>query len=215
MKLQKISLALITILAISSCVNNPYSGEREVGKSAKYGAGGAAAGALAGFLAGGDTKSTLIGATVGGAAGGGYGYYRDVQAKKLRQVLVGTGVQVKEEGDNVRLIMPGNVTFPTGSSDLKGSFYQTLKSVAIVVKEYDKTNINIAGYTDSVGDSNYNLRLSQQRAESVSDYLISEGVKSSRIRTYGYGEVNPIASNKTEGGRNLNRRVEITLSPIK
>jgi outer membrane protein OmpA-like peptidoglycan-associated protein len=215
MKLQTKSLFLASALLVSSCVNNPYSGEREVGSAAKYSAGGVAAGALAGFLAGGDTKATLIGAAVGGVAGGGYGYYRDVQAQKLRQVLAGTGVQVKEEGNDVRLIMPGNITFPTGRSALKSSFYSTLKSVSLVVKEYKKTNIVISGYTDSVGTEARNLTLSQDRAESVANYLSSEGVARSRLRTIGYGESSPIASNKTTTGRSLNRRVEIRLTPIR
>lgn len=215
MKLNKTSSLLLAsiLLASASCATNPYTGEREAGKAVTYGGVGVAAGALTGYLAGKDTKATLIGAAVGGAAGGGYGYYRDVQEKKLREVLVGTGVQVKKEGDNIRLIMPGNISFESGSADLKSSFYKTLNSVALVLKEYNKTNVIISGHTDSDGVEAKNIVLSQERAISVADYLENQGVDSTRIMANGYGSSQPIASNRTLDGKAANRRVEITLTP--
>lgn len=216
MKLYKQNSSLLlagVLLATASCTTNPYTGEKQAGKAATYGGIGAAAGALTGYLAGKDTKSTLIGAAIGGAAGGGYGYYRDVQEKKLREVLVGTGVQVRKEGDNIRLIMPGNITFQSGLSDLKSSFYKTLDSVATVLKEYDKTNVIISGHTDSDGVEAKNIVLSQERAISVADYLESRGVDSTRIMANGYGSSQPIASNSNPSGKAANRRVEITLTP--
>ena len=209
------SLLLASIIAAStSCTTNPYTGEQEVSKAAIYGTGGAAAGALTGLLTGGNTKSVLIGAAAGGAVGGGYGYYRDTQEKKLREVLQGTGVQIKKEGNNIRLVMPGNITFPTGGYDIKSSFFQTLNSVALVLKEYNKTTVLVGGHTDSDGSESKNLTLSQNRAESVANYLISQGINSARVSSNGYGSSQPTASNSDAGGKTQNRRVEISLIPI-
>ncbi|MFT6106861.1 MAG: outer membrane protein OmpA-like peptidoglycan-associated protein [Rickettsiales bacterium] len=204
----------ISLLNLSACTNNPYTGERGVSKAAIYGGGGAAAGALTGYLAGGNTKSTLIGLGAGGAVGGGYGYYRDVQEKKLREVLMNSGVQIQKVGENdLRLIMPGNISFSSNNSDLKSSFYKTLNSIALVLKKYDKTNVTVSGYTDSTGSKSINNTLSNQRADSVSDYLSSQGIAANRLKSFGYGSSNPIASNANKSGRAANRRVEINLSP--
>lgn len=207
-------IAILCSLAIAACTTNPYTGEKQISKSALYGAIGVGTGALAGQLAGGDTKSTLIGAAAGGAIGGGYGLYRDNQEAQLRKVLQGTGVQIKRDGQNTKLVMPGNVTFGSNKAQVQSSFYQVLNSVAIVLKKYDKTRVAITGHTDSTGSSSYNQSLSQRRAQSVSDYLVAQGVARSRLSAYGAGENSPIASNSSSYGRERNRRVEITLVPI-
>ncbi|MBM5782660.1 MAG: cell envelope biogenesis protein OmpA, partial [Pelagibacterales bacterium] len=175
--------------------------------------GGALAGALAGQLAGGNTKSTLIGAAVGAAVGGGLGYYFDNQESKLRAELQGSGVGIKREGDKIRLIMPGNITFASNSADINSSFYRVLNSVAKVFKEYKKTDISITGHTDSTGNPSKNQILSAQRAQSVANYLIGQGIFAQRVRTAGIGSASPIASNDNEEGRSQNRRVEIEIVP--
>jgi outer membrane protein OmpA-like peptidoglycan-associated protein len=110
--------------------------------------------------------------------------------------------------------MPGNITFKTASSDLNAGFYKVLDSVSLVLKEFDKTLIDVEGHTDSVGDDNYNQNLSVQRASSVGSYLQSHGVNNQRIVTLGAGESRPIASNDNAEGRQQNRRVELKLQPI-
>ncbi len=209
-----ISLAAISLLACS-CTTDPYTGEKKISSTAIYGGGGALAGALVGQLAGKDTKSTLIGAAVGGAAGAGLGYYFDNQETKLRNELKGTGVGVKRTGDKIKLIMPGNITFSTNNSNINSSFYKVLNSVAKVFKEYKKTAISINGYSDSIGDADKNQTLSLNRAQSVADYLTSQGIEAGRIRADGLGSSNPIASNDNESGRSKNRRVEIEIVPAK
>lgn len=209
-----ISLAAISLLACS-CTTDPYTGEKKISSTAIYGGGGALAGALVGQLAGKDTKSTLIGAAVGGAAGAGLGYYFDNQETKLRNELKGTGVGVKRTGDKIKLIMPGNITFATNGSNINSSFYKVLNSVAKVFKEYKKTAILINGYSDSIGDADKNQTLSLNRAQSVADYLTSQGIEAGRFRTDGLGASNPIASNDNESGRSQNRRVEIEIAPAK
>ena len=199
------------------CTTNPYTGERETGKSAIYGLGGAAAGAVVGAATSSKsdrTKGALIGATVGGAAGAGYGYYVDQQEARLRQELSGTGVQVIRNGDNLQLVMPGNITFASNSSAVSSNFYPTLNSLVKVFKEYDKNGIEIIGHTDSTGGMDLNMRLSQERAGSVAAYLTGQGVPGSRISSSGAGPNQPIASNNTEAGRAQNRRVEINLRPL-
>ncbi|CCJ90412.1 Outer membrane protein A precursor [Cronobacter turicensis 564] len=154
------------------------------------------------------------GAAAGAALGGGVGYYMDVQEAKLRQKMQGTGVSVTRSGDNIILNMPNNVTFDSSQANLKPAGANTLTGVAMVLKEYPKTAVNVVGYTDSTGGQALNMKLSQQRAESVASALITQGVAANRIRTSGMGPANPVASNSTEEGKAQNRRVEITLSPL-
>lgn len=118
MKKQMMIAASLSTLMLVGCTSNPYTGEQQTGKSALYGLGGAAAGAAIGAATSGSddrAKGALIGAAVGGAAGGGYGYYVDKQEQRLRQELQGTGVRVVRNGENLQLVMPGNITFASGS----------------------------------------------------------------------------------------------------
>ena len=207
-----ISLALL--LGLSACTTNPYTGEEEASK-AGMGAGiGAVAGGLIGAIAGDNRESILIGMGIGALAGGGVGYYMDKQEDKLRAQLQSTGVSVTRNGDNIVLNMPGNITFATNSSNISADFYRVLDSVALVINEFEKTYVDVNGYTDSTGSEAYNQTLSEARASSVASYLMSQKVISQRVVTRGMGESQPIATNDTPEGRSLNRRVEIVLIPI-
>jgi len=194
---------------------NPYTRETQTSKAVKGAGIGAAAGAVAGLLTKGDKlENALIGAGVGALAGGGVGYYMDVQEAKLRQRLDGTGVSVTRVGDNITLNMPSNITFALNSADLNSQFFSALEGVGVVLKEYNKTVIEVAGHTDSSGSDQYNQQLSQRRAQAVASYLASQGVKNERLITVGAGEAHPVASNDTEQGRAANRRVELTIVPV-
>jgi outer membrane protein OmpA-like peptidoglycan-associated protein len=151
---------------------------------------------------------------VRGSAGGATGKYMDDQEAKLRTQLQGTGVSVTRSGDNLILNMPGNITFATNQSDVNASFYPVLNSVALVLKQYEKTMIDIIGHTDSTGSMQLNMQLSQARAASVGAYLQSQGVQAVRIATQGMGPQYPIATNDTPEGRAQNRRVELILRPL-
>jgi len=177
---------------------------------------GAAAGAVVGLLSAGNNpfKSAMIGAAAGALVGGSVGYYMDKQEAKLRQQMAGTGVDVVRSGDNITLDIPGGVTFAFDSADINAQFYPVLDKVAATLTEFDKTVIEVAGHTDSVGSAEYNQQLSERRANSVSAYLASRGVSKARVVTVGAGEDHPIASNETEEGRAQNRRVEITIVPV-
>lgn len=178
-------------------------------------AAGAIIGAGAGMMAGGDDKrNAAIGAVVGGIAGAAVGGYMDEQERKLREATAGTGIEVERQGDQIALTMPSNVTFAVNSSTIQPGFYGPLNDVANTLVQYPKTAVDILGHASSDGADDYNLRLSQQRADSVKSYLIGKGVQSVRLNAIGFGETQPIADNSTAEGRAANRRVEIILTPI-
>ena len=215
-----LTLAVVAAaVGLAGCqTTNPYTGEQQTSKAAKGAGIGAAAGAVVGLITGDDSKErkerALIGAGIGALAGGSVGYYMDVQEAKLRQQLQGTGVSVTRIGDNITLNMPGNITFKTDSADLNSSFFSVLDSVSLVLKEYEKTIVEVAGHTDSTGSDQYNQALSERRAQTVATYLAGKGVMQQRMITVGAGESRPVATNDTADGRQLNRRVELTLTPI-
>lgn len=202
--------SLLAVVMLSACAVDPYTGESKVSKTAWGTALGTAAGAGIGALAGGE-KGALVGAGIGALAGAGGGAYMDIQARKLRTELVGTGVQVKQLDGRVYLIMPGNITFDTNEAVIKQGFQPVLNSIAKVIKEYNKTMVQVYGYTDSTGSAAINNALSLRRANAVSNFLRLKGVDGNRIITDGLGSSNPIASNATAEGREQNRRVEIAL----
>lgn len=207
------------VLLVSACTTiDPYTREEQTSKATTGAIIGAVGGAIVGAVSGDDSRErrnrALIGAGVGALAGGAVGYYMDVQEAKLRKQLEGTGVRVVRNGDNITLVMPSNVTFDVDKADVKASFYPVLDSVALVLDEYDKTIIDVVGHTDSTGSHQYNQALSERRADSVARYLISQKVARARIETFGMGETRPVADNATAQGRQLNRRVELTLIPV-
>jgi outer membrane protein OmpA-like peptidoglycan-associated protein len=205
-------------LAVGCQTIDPYTGETKTSSATKGAAIGAGAGAVLGILTGNDSKDrrkrALIGAGVGGLAGGAVGTYMDRQEAKLREQLQGSGVSVTRVGDEIVLNMPGNITFQTNSSDLNPQFFDVLDSVALVVKEFDKTVVEVVGHTDSTGSAEYNQALSERRAATVASYVNTRGIDQQRILAYGRGLTQPIADNSTTAGRAMNRRVELTLSPI-
>ncbi|MGF6098307.1 OmpA family protein [Pseudomonas sp. 18175] len=220
-------LVVATVVALlSGCANqNPYDASSQgqasnesggMSKTAKYGGLGALAGALAGAAIDHNNrgKGALIGAVVGGAGAAGYGYYADQQEKKLRESMANTGVEVQRQGDQIKLIMPGNITFATNSDAISSSFYTPLNNLANSLKQFNQNAIEIVGYTDSTGSRQLNMDLSQRRAQSVANYLTSQGVSSANLSVRGAGPDNPIASNADVNGRAQNRRVEVNLRAI-
>jgi outer membrane protein OmpA-like peptidoglycan-associated protein len=219
--MKKLALATLisSAVALSACTTiNPYTGEQQTSNVAKGAMIGAAAGALIGIATSDSAKErkerALKGAGIGAVAGGSVGVYMDVQEAKLREKLSASGVSVTRDGDNIILNMPGAITFDTNQSALRPSFMPVLDSVAEVLKEYKSTMIQIGGHTDSTGTDQYNMLLSQQRAQSVANALGGFGVQQVRMDVVGFGKTQPIASNATESGRAQNRRVELILLPL-
>ncbi|MET4727163.1 outer membrane protein OmpA-like peptidoglycan-associated protein [Lysobacter enzymogenes] len=199
--------------------NQPQQQQGGMSKTQKGALIGALAGVAAGLLSGNDAterrQRALIGAGVGGLAGGAIGNYQDRQERALRERMAGTGVDVIRQGDNITLNMPSNITFAFNSANLDPKFDPVLDNVASTLTEYNQTIVEVAGHTDSIGGDAVNQRLSEQRAASVGNYLMSKGLVRDRFILTGAGKTRPIASNDTEAGRAQNRRVEITLVPVR
>ncbi len=215
---QKYAVLLVAASILSACMTyDPYTGEEKISKSTS----GAVVGAVAGAVIGAATssksdraKGALIGAAAGGAIGGGAGYYMDKQEAALRHQLMDSGISVVRNGNEITLVMPGNITFETAKANIQANFESTLNSLALVLEEFDKTAIQIVGHTDSTGSQSFNQTLSEQRAESVKLALQARKIASGRIHASGLGPRAPIATNDTTEGRQANRRVELKLLPL-
>ena len=222
MKTSKSVISLITCLTLGACTTfDPYTGEQVVSNTAKGAGIGASIAVIAAYIANKDEDDVrkrnqrILKAAGGGAAiGGGIGYYMDIQEAKLRKQLRDSGVSIVRDGDNINLVMPGNITFSSGKANIEQSFLSVLDSVVLVLQEFDKTLVVVAGHTDSSGSKAINQGLSERRAQSVSTHLNTAGVITDRLEVIGFGETQPIASNDNASGKELNRRVEITLLPI-
>ncbi len=213
------ALAIGLTVTLSACTTlDPYTREERPPRAQRQAIIGAAAGAVAGLITGDSSmerkKRALVGAGLGALAGAGVGAYMDRQEARLRAELDRTGVSVTRTGDNITLNMPGNITFATNSADLNANFYEVLNSVATVLAEFEQTVVEVAGHTDSTGETAYNQALSERRAQSVVSYLGTRRVRPDRMIPIGAGETRPVASNDTDAGRQQNRRVELTLVPL-
>ena len=209
------SLAALSLVTVSGCVTDPNTGEKKVSRTAIGAGGGALAGLLLGGLIGGGT-GRIIGAGIGGIAGGAVGYQMDKQIRELKESTAGSGVDITEvdNGQAILVNLPDGVTFDVDSSTLKPQFRTTLNEISANLNQYPNSLIDVYGHTDSTGSDQYNQALSERRASTVANYLVMQGVSAARIRSQGYGETMPIASNDTIEGRARNRRVEIKIVPI-
>jgi len=216
MKLHFIALSvLVAALTLGGCASTQQTIQDNPNTAAGVGI-GAVGGALIGSAVAGSgrrTEAAVIGAVVGGLAGGLIGNRMDEQERALRQQMANTNVDVERRGDNIVLVFPDNITFATGSSQVKPEFRSALDTVAQSLQQYPDTRIQVAGFTDNVGSPSSNQRLSEDRAFRVRDYLSTRGVSVQRMSVVGYGASRPIASNDTASGRAQNRRVEITIQP--
>lgn len=200
--------AIALALSVSGCASNPNNTQKGV-------AIGAVVGAILGKATGDHDKSRYAwGAAVGAIAGGAIGSYMDKQEEALREELADTGVQVVREGDNLRLVMPGDITFATDSAAISPNFNPVLQDVATVVNKYEKTILMIKGHTDDTGSEEYNQALSERRANSVKNQLVSFSVNPTRITTLGLGEYQPKVANTDPASRQVNRRVELEIQPL-
>jgi outer membrane protein OmpA-like peptidoglycan-associated protein len=199
--------------ALAACTTiNPYTGEQQTSRAATYGALG---GVVCGLIGAAENSTRARNAALGcGAIGAGVGAYMDAQEADLRQELQGSGVQVRRNGDQLELIMPGNITFNTNEYSIRPNFNPVLDSVAQVLAKYVDTRLRVTGHTDSTGSRDYNYNLSDRRANSVANYLAANGIDQGRLITQGVGPDQPIASNDTESGRAMNRRVELQIVAI-
>ena len=180
---------------------------------------GAAIGTAAGLLSGDSAverrQHAMVGAGIGALAGAAIGNYQDRQEAELRRETAGTGIDVQRDGDVILLNLPDGVTFDFNRTDIKPQFYPSLNTIAGTIRDYNQTIVEVSGHTDSIGSDAVNQRISEQRANAVASYLTAQGVQPQRFEVIGMGKRYPIASNDTDSGRAMNRRVEIRLLPLR
>ncbi|WP_441339278.1 OmpA family protein [Novosphingobium sp. B 225] len=207
--------AAVSLLTVSACVTDPNTGQKKVSRTVLGGAGGAVVGGLLGGLIGGKT-GRIVGAGIGGVAGGVVGYKMDQQIKTLKEQTAGSGVDVTETDNGTAILvnLPDGVTFDVGSASLRPEFRATLDKVAQSLKDYPDSLVDVYGHTDSTGSDAFNQTLSENRARTVMNYLVTQGVPAARLRSQGFGETMPVADNTTPEGRAKNRRVEIKIVPV-
>ncbi|OIO67877.1 MAG: flagellar motor protein MotB [Zetaproteobacteria bacterium CG_4_9_14_3_um_filter_49_83] len=214
-------VVLTSGMLLSGCIsaNDP---NKHTKQNAGIGAAvGAAAGAIIGYQkdhSGGALRGALIGAAAGGALGAGTGMYMDKQQAEFERQLASerqaNQIEVERlKNENLKITMNSEVSFDFNSSELKPAFSKTLNKVGEILQRYPRTTIKVIGFTDSVGSSQYNQRLSQERANAVAWYLEDQGIAPRRVIAEGRGESDPRASNDSEAGRQLNRRVELLIVP--
>lgn len=198
-------LALSLAVMFSGC-----SASRAVKGGAIGTAAGGAAGAVIGRASGNTAMGAVIGATVGGAAGVIIGNKMDKQAEEIKNEI--PGVKVDRVGEGIVIEFTDDVLFGYDNYDLRPEARTNLEKLVKILNKYPDTNIEIHGHTDSKGTAKYNQKLSEQRANAVSNYLISKDISSKRLTTIGYGEDKPKFSNLTEEDRAKNRRVEFAIT---
>jgi len=212
--MKKIVLVSLVAAALSGCAADDPNQKTKTGAAI-----GAAAGALLGYAVDDGAGGVLAGAAVGALAGGGVGHYMDKQQQEMEAALADESarneLKIQQlENETLKIDIASEVSFDFDSASLKSAFTPTLNKVADILQRYPNTIIHVVGYTDSVGSESYNMKLSERRAQSVVDYLSSRGVSSSRLYAIGKGESDPRATNDTEAGRQLNRRVELFVKPV-
>jgi outer membrane protein OmpA-like peptidoglycan-associated protein len=216
--MKKISTFTLVIVFLLSNVFTSCTAVKNANNTQKGTGIGVAAGALIGGILGNNlgkggnaALGAAIGAAVGGGAGALIGNKMDKQAREITEAL--PGADVHRVGEGIHLTLNENaVRFDTNKSSLMPQAQANLDKLIPVFKEYGDTNIEIFGYTDSSGKPEYNLTLSQKRAEAVKTYLIAKGLVANRFKTSGFGIADPIATNDTPEGKAQNRRVEFAIT---
>jgi outer membrane protein OmpA-like peptidoglycan-associated protein len=213
MNLRNPLLAIGIAVAIAGCAAD------DPNRRAKTGAAiGAVTGAVLGHQAHSE-KGRYWGAVAGALAGAAVGNYMDNQQREFEAALAEEtrrhDLEIQRlQDDSLKIDVSSEVSFDFARAELKPAFIPTLDKVAGLIQKYDRTVVHVIGHTDSIGSDAYNQRLSEQRAERVVQYFSSRGIPWQRLSTEGRGEREPRASNDTEAGRQLNRRVEILIKPV-
>ncbi len=214
--MQQIRSAVIAVmvLALAACAADDPNRRAKTGAAV-----GAITGAIIGKQISGGKRGAIAGAVIGGIAGGAVGNYMDEQQRAFEAELAEeqrrNELEIQRlQDDSLKIDVSSEVSFDFDSANLKPAFLPTLDKVANILARYPKTTVTIIGHTDNIGPADYNQRLSERRARSVMNYLIDHGISPSRLTAVGRGETQPRATNATEAGRQLNRRVEILIRPV-
>jgi len=201
-------IILISTLAVSIFIYG-CSASNAVKGGAIGGVSGGVVGGVIGHYAGNTVLGAIIGAVVGGTAGVLIGNYMDKQAAEMKNDL--SGATIERVGEGIKITFDSGILFATNSSTLEPQAKTNINKFAAILNKYPDTNILVTGHTDSDGTEQYNQTLSERRAKTVSDYSAMQGVSSSRFSVIGFGESKPVATNDTQDGKRMNRRVEIAV----
>ena len=202
---RRVATIMLLALSVSACAS---LSKKEQGAMIGAGVGGAV-GAVVGNQTGSTARGAIIGAAVGGTAGAIIGHQMDQQAKEIQQNI--PGAQVTRVGEGIQVTFASSMLYDFDSDVVLPTAAANLRNLAASLGKYPNTDVLIVGHTDATGSAEYNQGLSLRRATSAANYLIAQGVASTRVRTAGRGEMEPIATNDTEAGRQANRRVEIAI----
>lgn len=194
-----VAILLVGTLSFSACATNLQTGAL----------GGAAAGAVIGGLAGGSARAAIVGAAIGGAAGAAVGAVMDAQAEDLQDKL--PNARVERIGEGIAVTFDSGILFAVNQAELQAAGQQNLRDLAVSLEDYEGTDVLVVGHTDSTGSEEYNQGLSERRAAAARNFLVGAGLEPGRVTAVGRGEMEPIATNDTEAGRQQNRRVEIAI----
>ena len=212
MFINKTTMAMLAgAVALAGCTEP--AGEKTRGGAIIGGLLGAAAGAVTGDNRAEARGNAVKGAIIGAGIGALVGNDLDKQEADLRRDLGNDNVLIRNTGDRLIVTLPQDILFATDSANVRSDLRADLGALANNLQSYPQSQVQVIGHTDNVGDAGYNQSLSERRAVAVGNVLISEGVPSGRIQTYGRGESQPLASNLTSEGRAQNRRVEIVILP--
>ena len=202
-----IIFALLSVLLVGTFES---CGMSKTAQGTAIGAGaGGAVGAVIGHQTGNTAVGAIIGAAVGGAAGAYIGNYMDKQAAEMEQDI--EGAKIERVGEGIKITFDSGLLFDFDKATLRQASQQNLTNLAVILNKYPDTNVLMEGHTDSKGSDDYNLNLSRSRAQAVASFLSGQQVNAARFTITGYGEAQPIATNDTEDGQQLNRRVEVAI----
>ena len=199
------AMSLLVAVATSGCASMSSTQEGAI----IGGGAGAVLGGVIGNQTGSTTRGAIIGAAVGGAAGALIGRQMDQQAEALEDEL--PNATVERIGEGIRVTFASGILFDFDSYSLRTAARDNLSELAASLLRYPDSDVLIVGHTDATGAEDYNQRLSENRAQAASNFLVQQGVDPSRIRSMGMGETEPVASNDTEVGQQENRRVEVAI----
>jgi outer membrane protein OmpA-like peptidoglycan-associated protein len=198
----------VSVVALAVALSACALSRKEQGAIVGAGVGGAV-GAVVGNQTGSTARGAIIGAVVGGVAGGVIGHQMDQQAKELKQNIA--GATIERVGEGIQVTFASGLLYDIDSDRVRTEAAQNLRNLATSLDKYPNTDLLIVGHTDSTGTGAHNQALSERRARAASDYLVLQGVSGGRLRATGRGEGEPVTTNTTDAGRQLNRRVEVAI----
>jgi outer membrane protein OmpA-like peptidoglycan-associated protein len=209
------AIAAASALALTGCVSN--TADPNANRTRDGAIVGGMLGAFLGATADDDNRgrNAILGAAAGAAAGGAIGAALDRQARDLRASMANDRIRIQNTGEELVVTMPEGILFDFDSAAIRAGLQSDLRALARNLQQYPNTTVDVVGHTDSEGSAEYNMDLSSRRAAAVAGVLLEQGVAPSRIRSYGRGESEPVATNLTPEGRQQNRRVEVIIRPIR